>query len=122
MSKVKIIAINSNPGILHASSEKRLEANTSVKNEDNNTMAVIGRDIVFHGTSGGLFINFDGGYKTDKGFTYTILLKGGFAELIFKGNRQDYGYGDIRQILDGIEISEKVEITSIVFARMAWPV
>jgi hypothetical protein len=121
MSKVKIVAIISNPTMLHTASHKWMDLNPSVENKETNTLAVIGRDITFHGFSGGLVIDFDGGHKAEKGFSYTIVIKGGFAELIFKGDKEDYGFGDIRQILDGIEISQEVEITDLVITAMPWP-
>lgn len=68
-----------------------------------------------------LSLDFDGGYTSDKGFTYEFSLFDTDMKMVFKGNERDYGYGDIRQILSGCKVSEIVEMSNITVISKAWP-
>ena len=68
-----------------------------------------------------LCVDFDGGYTVDAGFTYEFNLQDEDMKMVFKGHERDYGYGDIRHIMSGCEVSEVVEITNLVLATKIWP-
>lgn len=67
-----------------------------------------------------LCVDFDGGYTVEAGFTYEFNLQDEDMKMVFKGHERDYGYGEIRHILAGCEVSELVEVTNLVLATKVW--
>lgn len=121
MKKVQITAVVFNTKKLADAVGEWMNANTYTISESRNTVSISNRGIVFEKSEDCISIEFDGGYKSQNGFTYTFKTIGENSIMTFKGLEKDYGYGDIRQMLSTCEVSSQVEMVELNMVEKPWP-
>lgn len=66
-------------------------------------------------------VEFGGGPSVKGGFSYEFSEFGNDARMVYVGAEDDYGYGDIRQLVGDCEVSESAIIQHLTVQTKAWP-
>lgn len=119
MNIVQITTVVTDTSKLEANGKKWIESFSSLVENDNEM--TLREGVVAKKTNEVTFIEFGGGPTVKNGFSYEFSAYGNDTKLVYLGAEQDFGHGDIRQLIGDCEVSPLVQVLHLTVENKAWP-